>query len=375
MTFLWRWLKRAVLLALVCLIGLASPIAYIETACRGTAQPDPYISIVAKADRRPESRTFLTYPEWHMVHAYADYAAVITTDDPHDFNFLGSIGGFWGSLCDLSKTSATHGGFPWETKQMVYTIGVSFTAEFLLKAAYEETIGRVATQVRGDTRTALDDLSANQAAAYATFLQQTPWYKWDFTADAAALDAAATTALRDRERKLALGIEFRTKAAYAKLIEAAVASVGADPLTMRVIVKDITLEALAQTPGVKVIATRPEGIEIETPRYQAFTELAITLAGQGANFVEIAGNDDILFTAITQTPDNLMALHRFAHPEETGYRHLTLLKVASPEQVLHRFKLQGNPGYRQLILVKVAELAQALRASTADVQIEHIHDY
>ncbi len=370
-----RWLKRGLLLAAVCVIGLISPIAYVETMCRGTAAPDPYISIVAQADRRPESRTFLTYPEWHMVHAYADYAAVITTGDPHDFNFLGSIGGFWGSLCDLSKTSASHGGFPWETKQMVYTIGASFTAEFLLKAAYEETLGRITTLIRGDTRTLLDDLSATQAAAYAAFLQQTPWYKWDFTADATALDAAATPALRDVERKLALGIEFRTKAAYAKLIEAAVAGVGADQLTMRVIVKDITPDALAKIPGVKVITTRPEGIEIETPRYQAFTDLAFTLAGQGANFVEIAGNDDILFTAITQTPDNLATLHRFAHPEDPGYRHLTLLNVAEPAQVLHRFARQGNPGYRQLILVKVAALAQALRASNADVQIEHIHDY
>ena len=349
MMFLWRWLKRGVLLALVCLIGLISPIAYIEVACRGTAQPDTYVSIVAEADRRPESRTFLTYPEWHMVHAYADYAAVIRKGDPHEFNFLGSVGGFWGSLCDLSKTSASHGGFPWETKQMVYTIGISFTAEFLLKAAYEETIGRVATIIRGDNRTPLDDLSAQQAAAYATFLQQTPWYKWDFTADAAALNAAATPALRDRERSLALGIEFHTKAAYAKLIAAAVAGVGADQLTMRVIVKDMTPDALAQIPGVKVITTRPEGIEIETPRYQTFTELAITLAGQGANFVEIAGNDDILYTAITQTEDDLGALHRFAR--------------------------QGNPGFRHLMLVKVAALADVLRKGDATVQIEHIHDY
>jgi hypothetical protein len=349
MRFLFRWLKRLILLTILIVIGLLSPVAYIETACRGTATPDTYTAILPEADRRPESRTFLTYPEWHMVHAYDDYAEVIRTGDPHQFGFLSSIGGFWGSLCDLSKTSASHGGFPWETKQMVYTIGVSFTAEFLLKAAYEETIGRAATLIRGDTRAPLDDLSATQAAAYATFLQQTPWYKWDFTADAMALDAAATSAPRDVERQLALGIEHRTKAAYARVIEAAVAGVGADKLTMRVIVKDITPEALAQTEGVKVITTRPEGIEIETPRYRAFTDLAKTLAQQGANFVEIAGNDDILYTALTETPDDLGALHRFAR--------------------------QGNPGYRHLMLVKVTDLAETLRQGDATALIEHIHDY
>jgi hypothetical protein len=348
-TFLLRWLKRLILLIVLIVIGLLTPVAYVETACRGTAAPDTYTPILPEADRRPESRTLLTYPEWHMVHAYDDYAEVIRTGDPHQFGFLSSIGGFWGSLCDLSKTSASHGGFPWETKQMVYTIGVSFTAEFLLKAAYEETIGRITTLIRGDTRAPLDDLSATQAAAYATFLQQTPWYKWDFTADAAALDAAASPAARDRERALALGIEFRTKAAYARLIEAAVAGVGADKLTMRSIVKDIPPEALAQTPGVTVITTRPEGTEIETPRYRAFTDLAKTLAGQGANFVEIAGNDDILYTAITETPTELGALHRFAR--------------------------QGNPGHRHLMLIKVADLANVLRKGDASVLIEHIHDY
>ena len=79
-------------------------------------------------------------------------------------------------------------------------------------------------------------------------------------------------------------------------IESAVAGVGADQLTKRLIVKGITPDALAQIPGVKVITARPEGIEIETPVCQAFIELAKTLAGQEASFVEIAGNDDILYT-------------------------------------------------------------------------------
>lgn len=349
MRWLLRWVKRLVLLALILVIGLVAPIAYVETACRGTPVASVYIPIVAEADRRPESRTLLTYPEWHIVHAYDDYAAVIAKDDPHDFNFLSSITGFWTSLCALSQTAASHGGVPWETKQMVYTIGVSFSAELLLKAAYEETVGRVATLVRGETRAPLDDLSATQAADYATFLQQVPWYEWDFTADAAALAGNATSAPRDKERRLALGLEFRAKAAYAGLIKAAVASVGPDQLTMRVILTGLDAAALAQIPAVQVIAKRPEGIEIETPRYRAFTDLAKQLAGQGANFVEIAGNDDILYTAITESDEDLGALYRFAR--------------------------QGNAGYRHLMLVKVSALADALRQTDTAAQIEHIHDY
>lgn len=349
MRFLFRWIKRLVMIVLILVIGLMTPIIYTETACRGTALANTYAPIVAEVDQRPESRTLLTYPEWHIVHAYDDYAEVIRTGDPHDFDFFRSITGFWTSLCALSQTAASHGGVPWETKQMVYTIGVSFTAELLAKAAYEETLGRLATLIRGETRAALDDLSAVQAADYATFLQQTPWYKWDFTADVAALATNATTSPRDMERRFALGLEYRAKAAYARMIEAAVAGVGADALTMRVIVKDIEPDALAQMTGVRVIAERPEGAEIETPRYRAFTDLARQLAGQGANFVEIAGNDDILYTAIAEAPDDLGALHRFAR--------------------------QGNPGYRHLMLIKVADLAEALRQTGNGAQIEHIHDY
>lgn len=77
------------------------------------------------------------------------------------------------------------------------------------------------------------------------------------------------------------------------------AGVGPDALTLRAIVTDITPDALAQLPGVRVTKKRPEAIEIETPRYRAFADLAKQLAEQGANFVEIAGNDDILSTPIT----------------------------------------------------------------------------
>ena len=346
MKTLWRWLKRAVLLVFVLVIGLLSPVAYVETMCRSPVVPDPYVSILPEADRRPEGRTLLTYPEWHIVHAYADYAAVIRTGDPADFGYLSSIGGFWSSLCALSQAAGDHGGIDGPTRQMVYTIGVSFSAELLLKAAYEETLGRIATWVRGPDRAGLDDLSATQAATYATFLQQVPWYRWDFRADAAALQTAPHPTFRDSERSLALGLEYRAKAAYAGLIAAAVAGMEPDSLTMRSIVTGMTPDALAAVAGVTVIASRAEGVEIETPRYRAFTDLARVLAAQGADFVEIAGNDDILFTTISTD--------------------------ATMDGALFSFAQQGNPGLRHLVLIKVADLAQRLRR---DPGVEHIHDY
>jgi hypothetical protein len=340
------WLLLGLILAVVALL---SPVAYVELACRGAPVADSYEPLLPPEHRRPESATLLTYPEWHIVHAYEDYAEVIRTGDPQDFDYLSSIGGFWSSFCSLSRATAVHGGADRDYQTMVDVIGVSFTAELLLKAAYEETLGRVATWVRGPGRSPLDDLSARQAADYAGFLQQVPWYRWDFRASAAELDAGSTGAFRDRERDLALGLEYRAKAAYARVIAGAVAATGGDDLTMRSIVAGLSPEELGGLEGVTVIAERPDGVEVGTPRYRAFTDLAKVLAARGADFVEIAGNDDILVTTIA----------------ENGPTGGPTVLAALPRQ--------GNPGLRELRLVKVVDLADLLREEGAGV--EHIHDY
>ncbi len=329
---------------------LLSPVIWIEVACRGEAVASDYAPIITDpAEQRAESRTLLTYPEWHIVHAYDDYAKVISDGDPHDFGYFRAMRGFWSSLCQLNRAAARHGGVTGETKLTIYTIGVSFNVEMAMKALYEETLGRAATWIRGKARAPLDDLSARQAAEYAAFLQQVPWYKWDFQADAAALDAATSDAFRDRERRIALGLEYRGKAAYAGVIARAVGQVGADKLTLRSIVTGMPPAALSNVEGVTVIGERARGVEIETPRYRVFTRIAEELAGQGAQFVEIAGNDDILLTAISDAP-------------QAG--------------ALHSFARQGYGDTRNLMLVKVTALADLLREIVSGpVRLEHIHDY
>lgn len=342
--------KRFALLGVFLLVGLLAPIGYIELACRPSGETVVYESLLPPEHHRPEGRTLLTYPEWHIVHAYDDYAEVIRTGDPHDFGYLSSIGGFWTSLCNLSKATGEHGGFPGDFKQTVYTIGVSFTAELLFKGLYEETIGRFATWIRGDSRAPLDDLSAEQAKQYSAFLRQVPWYKWDFTSDAAALRAESTPVFRDRERRFALGLEYGAKAQYANVIAAAVATIEPDALTLRMIVADVDAEDLENLADLAMIGVHDQGVEIETPRYRALTNLLLQMAESGANFVEIAGNDDILFSAISNDPE---------HPN-----------------ALYSFQRQGYGDTRHLVLVPVTDLAAVLRRLVAEnLILEHIHDY
>ena len=104
---------------------------------------------------------------------------------------------------------------------MIHTIGVSFTVEMLAKAAYEETVGRATAWLRGPRKTAQDVAIARIAADYAAFLRQTPWYQYPFNRKAHELWAApAGLSVRGWERRLGIGLEFKMKAVYAKVIAA-----------------------------------------------------------------------------------------------------------------------------------------------------------
>lgn len=349
MRFLLRSIGRALLALVLFVILLLLPVGYVELACQRPVVENDYQPIITDAAwQRPESRTLMTYPEWHIVHAYDDFANVISTGDPHEFGYVRSIVDFWTTLCPLAERSAEMGGFNTTSKMTIYTIGVSFSAELLAKAAYEETIGRVVTLIRGQTRAILDDIYAAQAADYALYLHQTPWYYRDFRADRAALQSAPGDTLRDRERRVAIGLEYGVKAAYGDLLEAAVAATGEDATRMRVAVTGLSAEELSALPAVAVIEETPSYTVIETERFRLFTRLAERIAASGGDFVEIAGNDDILFTALSDQP---------THPE-----------------AIFSFARQGYEDHRHLIVVPVASLAERLR-DLGDLRLEHIHDY
>ncbi|MCK0168950.1 hypothetical protein MWU52_15450 [Jannaschia sp. S6380] len=351
MKFLLRLARRLLVVLLVVVLTLLAPSAYVELACRGEAVPQS-ASILPPEHRRAEARTLLTYPEWHIVHAYDDYARVIADGDPHDYGFFSAIGGFWSSFCALSERADAFGAEDGGSRQTVHVIGISFTAEMLMKALYEETLGRMAATTT-EARRPIEEADATQMAEYATFLQQVPWYERDFGATVAALDAALgpDPTLRDRERRLALGLEYGVKARYARVIEAAVAGVGGDAPTLRLILHGITRTKALEWDGVRVLEMREEGLVLETPRYRELTDILAGLAFQGADFVEIAGNDDILFTTISRVP-------------------------AEGPGIITSLPRQGRGDFRNLHLVFVPDLASHLRDLAENrLTLEHIHDY
>ncbi len=137
----------------------------------------------------------------------------------------------------------------------------------------------------------------------------------------------------------------------ARAIGAAVAATGQDVLRLTMEVTGLSPSALAPCrmcrwsgPG-----TAPGATLVNVPRYRELTRLLARMAGQGADFVTIAGNDRIMFTALVAQP-----------PAGRADRHAPA----------------GHADWRGLFLMPVNDLADRLRGLAGEgLVLEHIHDY
>ena len=284
-------------------------IAYVETSCREPAasvapDPSPY-AIDDPGYRRAEGDSYLTYPEWYIVHAYTDLAGVTRQSSESAFDYSASIAGFWHSLCRSTRAASRVGPVTADQKTTNYIIGLSFTAEMAIIGAWEHTIGAVTAWLRGRRRTAEDEFALAFANDYAAFLQQTPWYRYPFAPQ--LLRFWCETPLgqgnlaRSLERRLALSLEYGGKAIYAVAIGALAGFSPAD-LRIRSVVTALSADDLAAEPRIVKIRDLPGGaMLIETPRYQEYTEILRTLGARGKNVFEIAGNRRILATVLART--------------------------------------------------------------------------
>jgi hypothetical protein len=348
-----KWLSASLLLLVVLLL---LPVGYVETFC--TAEPGQEAFTPKMTDPeflRAEANSYLTYPEWHIVYAYEGLANVLKTGDEYDFGYARSVVGFWSSFCALNREADRHGGADVATRRTIHVIGVSFTLEMGMKALYEETAGRLFALLRGAEKSPQDHYAAAMAEDYGQFLHQTPWYKYDFDGSVAKLWAEPVTSLRSWERRLALGGEWKAKAAYARMISGAVAATGQAQLTIRSLVSGLPVADLQAIPGVTVIADQgADGIVIETARYRAFTLILQQIAARKGTIREIAGNDDIMVSALGTSV-----------PSQLGFA-TTIVDI----------NRDGFAGRRLLLQTKVGDLPALFdELGAAGLELEHVYDY
>ena len=356
-----RW-KFALGVGVLALATVVLPVAYIETSCgspwpgltRGANRP-----LLPESERRPEARTWLTYPEWHIVYSAESLGRhLVAGRPPSTYPYGADIGGFWSSFCALNRvTQGTDDAG--DAKVMIYTIGISYTAEMAIKAVYERTIGRFAEWSSGWT--SADDLHASRTQqAYGAFMHETPWYRFPFgeaLAEEWRTDEPDLT-FRHWERRFALTAEYGVKAGYAKLIDkASGAALGRDALTLRLVARTSPEVLAALDDRLKVVRDMPGGLVVAVaPRYAQFTELLDKMTGSTIALEEIAGNDDIFLTATL--PESAMS----RWPNAT---------------VLLSMPLGERPGWHRLGLsTKVPQLLATMRqVEMAGGAVEHVYDY
>lgn len=313
---------------------------------------------------RTPDQTYLTFPEWYLVHSPAEYADYLAASPRISaFPLFAHIGQFWQSYAAVSREIEKY-PFNAGYHLMVMVIGVSTTLEYALKGVYEHTIGRLAEATRSNVVVPEEQFAARYSRSYVDFIRVEPWYLYDFWGRFTELwrstPLQGPNLVRRWERRFALSAELLVKVGYTRLIKLGTQSIYDAP-------KPVTAVLLSRAPeadpvkhaefrvlqggagGTPVLAT--------LPRYEAFTHYSVWLAAQGIDFLEIAGNnDDVLVSVLVSGGASALA-----------------------GRVLFEQPILTQAGRRRIVFATpIASLGSELRRAQqakGQVSVEHIYDF
>jgi hypothetical protein len=313
--------------------------------------------------RRPPDQTFLTFPEWFLVHSPAEYARYLASGAPVSaFPLFAHIAQFWQGYAAVTHEVSRYpfnGGY----HLMICVIGTSTTVEYALKGVYEHTIGRLAqATTSGDEQVPEERLAAGYAQRYVDFIRVDPWYLFDFGAELKTLWSDVPTSgpnlIRRWERRFLLTTELLVKSGYGKLIAWATHSIYDAPRPVTaVVLSAMPPRDAAAHPDVVVLQTSGSQVLATIPRYEGFTSYARWLADARVDFREIAGNDGEVLVSL---------LVPAAWQPDAGAR------------VLFEQPVLTVPGRkRSVIAVPIAALGALLRSVDRQptLQVEHVYDF
>ncbi len=364
--FLKGLAKIVATLVVIVVIAAAVAVAAVELSCQpeapsAEAAAGEALSIDDPGYLRTGANTYWTFPEWYIVYSFEDFGAFLETKPESAFPYFGQIAGFWQSFCAANRVAAALPGDHFQYKLMIYVIGLSYTFEFAIKGAWENTIGRLTELFRGPAPAAEDVYARGVVQDYAQFLRQVPWYEYPFMDKLAGLwretPIVGDSPVRNIERKASLSAEYLVKAGYAKAIAAALAA-GFEPADLEImfVARGDVDAVLLSEPDVRLVRQLPDGSALlVAPRYRAFTDM-LKRQAENIDLVEIAGNRRILMTAIV--------------PEAAA-------SAVEGMREMFRLPIDSQPGfYRVGYDVDVAALMPALRGQeAAGLAVEHLYDY
>lgn len=310
---------------------------------------------------RPEEDTFYSYPEWYIVWSYQAKADFQRTRLPSHYTYFADIAQYWRNYCCVFSIARKKYPVAWPEHVMLVVIGTSFSVEYALKGAYENTFGRLSEWSSHHQLTAEDGYAADIAEDYARFVHIRPFYEYSFARALGGLWRQVPLRgehwVRKTERRGWLTLDYGVEAIYCELIQLSThATYGYEDTTTSAWVTASSPPAFATIPHLRVLKDLGSGSYIvEFPRYQEFTARSLDSVHSGITFVQIAGNHNILVSIIAD--------HPFSSP-------------AGAEMVRSN-AIPSEPGRsRVALLCQVKDLSAVLRElENQAVTIEHIYDY
>jgi hypothetical protein len=357
----------AVLAGVLVLLAIAVPARFIGSHCFSvrsqTVERSTDLRRVAadvKGYFRNESGTYLTLPEWYIVYSADEYASFVKSRAPSRFPYFSAADQYWRYYEQACRATKRVYPFDLGNHLMLGVIGMSFWAENVAKGLYENTIG-VLTENIGFYHTDEDLFARKTAQEYAEFIHATPWYEFPFATKLKRLWTQTPLwgpePVRKWERRLVLSVEYTVKALYGWVIGLGTRSVyQPEDLVTHAWLDDAPERIFADTRIRKVKTLGPRSYIVALPRYAAFTPVVTALVKQGVRFHDLAGNNEILLTAIA--------------PRELDW-HATSGGIVLSEEIL------TNPATKRIgVRVPVRTLHVILTdLPTHGASVEHLYDY
>jgi hypothetical protein len=296
------------------------------------------------------------------VWSYQEKADFQKENLPSGFPYFGAVRQYWGNYCCIARLTHRKYRFNAGEQIMLGVIGTSFSAEYILKGIYEETVGRLTEWTSGHQFTEEDSYAYQVARDYADFVHLRPFYEFRFARHVKGLwtdnPFFGRHFLRKWERRAFLTIDYSIEALYCWVIEKAThISYGFEPDLTYVWLDNVDSSLLSRVEQIRdPKQVGPRAFVVAAPRYQPFTGIAIALAEHGAHFVEIAGNSDITISILVNQSWN-------------G-------EMRSAERLFSMPILTRSGQQRLVLRSNVNALDGVLKELSADnVTIEHVYDY
>jgi hypothetical protein len=354
-----KWLLLAGVALTTVFVTAAAAFELHCSAVRGNFRPSAPTSAGSGIPgyARPEVDTFLTYAEWYIVWSYQEKAAWQHVRLPSGFPYFGAIRQYWSGYC--CSYGVVRGRYPFNFGDhlMLVVIGTSFTVEYGIKGAYENTVGRITEWSSGHEPAEEDRYAARVAQNYGIFVGDRPFYEFPFFAAFKGLwtdtRLRGPHLLRKWERKMWLSLDYGIEAVYCGLIELASHAVyGVEEDVTYALIENAPEALRSSLPDIhNVKSAGTDSFVVRMPRYQKFTDAAQELLRANARFVEIAGNRQVMVTALVPRASRLQ---------------LPAGELLFASDVLTNEQLQ-----RVALRVPVESLGKVV----STLAVEHIYDY